>query len=140
MNSHGRDQIIRTICWSEAIDLLTSRRAARRGRSSAASVCHATLGLVPYVPEPLRHIGCMWLEDGDEALRCNRPATWTMGTTLEWPRLYCTMHAERILARRRQKVRSGAGIFLETQLPTRGINVPWMADELEDVPEEAPSR
>jgi len=135
MNTRMRDQVIRTICWAEAIDFLTSRRAARRSRTSAASVCHATLGLVPYVPQPLRHIGCMWLEDGDEALRCNRPPTWTMGTTLEWPRLYCTEHAERILARRRQRPRSGPATFLETQLFPHPEPDPWPASAPDEAPE-----
>ncbi len=105
MNAQSREQILRTVSWNEAVEFLTARRIGRRGHTSAAAICHATLGLVPYVPEPLRHIGCMWLEEGDEARRCNREATWTMGTTLEWPRLYCEEHAQRILARRRGKAR-----------------------------------
>jgi len=55
---------------------------------------------VHYVPPPLRHIGCMWLDHGDEDQRCRESASWTMGANLNYSRLYCEKHALIILKRR----------------------------------------
>ncbi len=56
---------------------------------------------VHHVPPPLRHICCMWMDDGYENKRCCEPAAWTMGANLKYSRLYCEKHALIILARRR---------------------------------------
>ena len=56
---------------------------------------------VHHVPPPLRHIGCMWMDDGYEEKRCCEPAAWTMDANLNYSRLYCEKHALIILALRR---------------------------------------
>ncbi len=56
--------------------------------------------IVHWVPPPLRHIGCMWLQNGYEHQRCGRTPAWTLGRDLSLARLYCEEHGRAILARR----------------------------------------
>ena len=55
----------RTISWSDAL-----AASFKAGAPSAAAVCHATIGLIHSVPEPLRHNGRTILA---HRLRCLRP-------------------------------------------------------------------
>jgi len=96
--------------WRETQSDGQMPECSARAGATAASVAHASIGLVHGVPAPLRHIGCMWLEDGDEHQRCCRPPAWTMGLSLALPRLYCEKHghiihmlAEQRRARRRRR-------------------------------------
>ncbi len=62
-------------------------------------LCQTAIGLIHSVPPALQHVGCMWLEDGDERHRCGKTPRWTMGISLWWPRVYCEEHGQRILER-----------------------------------------
>ena len=52
------------------------------------------------VPLPLRRIGCMWLDQGDEKRRCGRAVSWMMGANPSLARLYCEVHGGIIYERR----------------------------------------
>ena len=56
-------------------------------------------GIVHFVPPPLRHVPCMWLEEGDESRPCRRMPAWTMGASSSRPRVYCEHHGRLIFAR-----------------------------------------
>jgi len=53
-------------------------------------------GLRRNVPLHLRHVGCMWLEGGDESRRCHRRAAWVMGDPFGRARVYCEEHGWQI--------------------------------------------
>ncbi|MBD3236377.1 MAG: hypothetical protein GF330_06725 [Candidatus Eisenbacteria bacterium] len=81
--------------WGDAREPQVRERWERGpGPNSAAGVSRASVGIVHCVPPPLRHIGCMWLEDGDEQQRCGAPVRWTVGASLDLPRLYCEHHGQ----------------------------------------------
>lgn len=63
---------------------------------------HPGIRFLHYVPLPLRHIGCMWLDQGYEDRRCGKTPAWTMGANLSIARLYCEYHGKIIAARRRE--------------------------------------
>jgi hypothetical protein len=88
---------LRALTWRDTAEPRARERAADAARpESAAGVARASVGIMHSVPAPLRHIGCMWLEEGDEAQRCGQPVTWTVGASLDFPRLYCEHHGQRI--------------------------------------------
>ena len=89
----------RTVSYDAAAAHLRPR-ASEKGTATATTLSNASLGFVNHVPESLKHIGCMWLENGDERCRCGAEPTWTMGSTFDAPRLYCEYHAQQILMRR----------------------------------------
>ena len=72
----------------------------KHGSSSRAA--HPGIRFIHFVPSPLRHIGCMWLDDGYEECRCGKTPAWTMGANLSLARLYCEHHGEIIAQRRCQ--------------------------------------
>ncbi|MBD3335512.1 MAG: hypothetical protein GF355_08345 [Candidatus Eisenbacteria bacterium] len=82
---------IRMLAWEDVLDR-TVRRGSPGGALTASEVSHASVGIVHSVPAPLRGVGCMWLEEGDESRRCGAPVTWTMGLSLELSRFYCEEH------------------------------------------------
>lgn len=89
----------RTVSYDAAAADLRSRPPGR-DTTTAAALSHASMGFIHHVPVSLMHIGCMWLENGDERCRCGEQPSWTMGSSFDAPRLYCEEHAQRILARR----------------------------------------
>ena len=104
---------IRTISWEKAVRLFAmphgneskgnGGNGSRVGRPPPLSS-----GLTPgvkfvhRVPTLLRHVGCMWLEEGDEKRRCGKPVAWTMGADLRLARFYCEDHGWTIQTRRRR--------------------------------------
>jgi hypothetical protein len=95
-----RRDSIRTLSWEKAALLLALLPPRSRRSLHGLWVMSGGNRIVHWVPPPLRHIGCMWLEDGYEDLRCGRPPAWTLGRELSLARLYCEEHGRAILARR----------------------------------------
>jgi hypothetical protein len=91
---------IRTCRWPDAARHGEAEDEGRPHPSSAGQVSRASVGIVHYVPPPLRHIGCMWLDEGDETRRCGKPPGWTFGICLDLPRLYCEEHGQLIWGRK----------------------------------------
>ncbi len=91
---------LRSISWEEAAMILAIDPPTIRRSSHGLWVMSGGNRFVHYVPPPLRHVGCMWLEDGYEDRRCGRRPAWTMGRDLQLARLYCEEHGLMILARR----------------------------------------
>jgi hypothetical protein len=101
---------------------------------SAREVCPSIYGmLVRRVAPALRHLGCMWLPDGDEALRCNKSVRWTMGDGSTMPRVYCDAHGRllrvRVNAYREAELAKNARIREGKMIPRRTIS----AQEREEI-------
>jgi hypothetical protein len=93
-------EVIRSLSWEEAVLILALLPPRARRSPQGLWVMSGGNRIVHWVPPPLRHIGCMWLEDGYEELRCGRSPAWTLGRELSLARLYCEEHGRAILARR----------------------------------------
>ncbi len=91
---------IRSFSWEEAMLFLSLLPPRARRSPQGLWVMSGGHRIVHWVPPPLRHIGCMWLQDGYEDLRCGRPPAWTLGRELSLARLYCEEHGREILTRR----------------------------------------
>ncbi|MBU1699435.1 MAG: hypothetical protein KJ970_17735 [Candidatus Eisenbacteria bacterium] len=75
-----------------------------RRREATKGLTQSAVGPVNTVRPALRHIGCMWLDDGDENRRCGRQVAWTVGISLAWPRVYCEKHGRLIMDRHDQEI------------------------------------
>jgi len=100
---------LRSVSWEEAMLFLALLPPRVRRSPHGLWVMSGGHRIVHWVPPPLRHIGCMWLEDGYENLRCGRPPAWTLGRELSLARLYCEEHGRAILARREDLATRRAG-------------------------------
>jgi hypothetical protein len=91
---------LRALPWSTASRLREDQLAVAGHVTALRRIPSPGIKFVHGIPMPLRHIGCMWLENGDEDCRCGQPAAWIMGTDLSLARLYCEEHGRVLYVRR----------------------------------------
>ncbi len=121
---------LRAIKWEDVTGFLGAHLVARGRPAVLRKIPSPGIKFTRGVPRPLQHIGCMWLEEGDEARRCGDPPAWIMGTDPSLARLYCEGHGQLLnlrrcresLERRRRKARPrddtlGAGAYVGGQCP-----------------------
>lgn len=100
---------IRTVPWPDVYQRRDSECGDWLRPTSAAQVSRASMGIVHHVPPPLRQVGCMWLDEGDEARRCGKPVCWMVGACLDLPRLYCEEHGQLIWEKKHPQPQRHAG-------------------------------
>ncbi len=91
---------IRALSWDDAMLHFGPSRCNGEAHAGSFRVPPPGIKFVHAVPLPLRRIGCMWLDQGDESRRCGRSVSWMMGANPSLARLYCEVHGNIIYKRR----------------------------------------